>query len=124
MRATLSAVGATASLLGADEVVEVPGADAEWRWLLSPKWEGEIPVTVTLNAVVMSQGQEMPFPLRTFEAALNVTVAPSTRFTSFLSANWWWLGLLGLAPVMAWAMVRRKRHRRRRRRRPSAPLQS
>jgi hypothetical protein len=54
---------------------------------------------------------------------LNVTVAPSTRFATFLSANWGWLGLLGVAPVVAWVMVRRKRHRRRRRRRPSAPLQ-
>jgi hypothetical protein len=124
MRADLTAVGASVDVLGSDALDVSTDGDTEWRWLVTPNWEGEIPITVTLFALVMLQGQETPYELRAFDAMLNVTIAPSRRVTLFLAANWVWLWLLAVPPVAAWWFSRKKRHRKRRRRRPSAPLQS
>lgn len=80
----------------------------EWKWEIRPKNVGELPLHLSLNAVVMLDGQERTRAIQTFDQTVYVEgVGWLGSVGIFVRNEWKWICTVLLIPAIGWLLKHR-----------------
>ncbi|WP_321965241.1 hypothetical protein [Paraburkholderia sp. J7] len=101
MRARLSAASDAVVITELSEAVQGV-SDTEptnWYWAVKPLKSGEIPLHVSLEALLKIDGEVTPRLVKVYDGSMTVTVTGIQRLEEFSKENWKWLWTAILVPV-------------------------
>lgn len=74
----------------------------QWKWDVTPLESGVQYLHLTLTALIIVDGKETEWSVKTFDKQIQVNVLVIDELRSFVAENWeWFLGSL-VFPIMAW----------------------
>lgn len=83
-------------------------APTEWSWEVTPREPGRYPLSLTVDAVVETEGDFEAMRIRTASEEHVVRATPLQRVSRWVADHGWWLGTAVLLLVFGWVRERRK----------------
>jgi len=80
----------------------------EWKWDIAPRGFGRLPLHLSVNAVLVLDGEERTRSIRTFDRTIEVTVSWPQTFYVFVGRYWQWLCTALVLPLLGYAWKRRR----------------
>jgi hypothetical protein len=87
-------------------------APTEWRWNVRANEAGKQTLHLTINAVVMMEGERFPRSLDVLTREIEVEITALGRVGLFVQGNWQWLAGTVVIPVAVWLWTNRARSQR------------
>lgn len=92
------------------EIQGVSGQETtEWDWEVKPTSGGLHNLHLTINVILLINGNETPRSIKTFDKQITVQVGFGHVVSSFIANNWQWLWTAVLIPIAAWLWKKKKR---------------
>ncbi len=116
MQARLTGEGFTITAHNPDLQAVTSKAPTRWAWDVRALQEGPHELHVTLDALLLIDGESTPRTIQTFDRTVKVEVTVPQRLGDFFKTNWQWVWTVAVVPVTGW-ITRKKEPAAPRRRR-------
>lgn len=111
MEAHLTGVTFEITPVTPEQQVILEDETTEWKWEVVPTEAGEQRLYLTVNAVLMVDGESTFRMMRTFDKVIRVKVAWGHETIFFLKDNMEWAWATLFIPIAGWVMQRRRKKR-------------
>lgn len=102
VKATIVAPDFDIAKITEEEQILSETESTEWLWSLTPKSSGPHDVSLTVTAIITSDGKETKHQLKTFEKTITVNITTEQIIMTWLEKYWQWLMSTLIIPFGIW----------------------